>query len=72
MKKLNRLSSSVALTCKKSNQLTGYYMRATLALNRLINISDHPSDDAKILQNLLFWMLCACLTIPAKIDSINM
>ena len=36
MKKLNRLSSSVALTCKKSNQLTGFYMRATLALNRLI------------------------------------
>ena len=58
MKKLNRLSSSVALTCKKSNQLTGFYMRATLALNRLINIPDHSSD-AKILQNLLFWMLCA-------------
>ena len=72
MKKLNLLSSTVALTWKKSNQLTGFYMRATLALNRLINIPDHSSDDAKILQNLLFWMLCAWMTIPAKIDSINM
>ena len=41
----NPLSASVALICCTANQLTGFYMRATLALNGLSNVGQAYSEN---------------------------
>ena len=56
---LDPLSASVALSVCTANQLTGFYMRATLALNGLIRVfqilsgsrGDTPSGGLGVIEN---------------------